>query len=476
MGGRSTAVSGQTVNVFLEAAFWPQDVVAGRARRYALHTDASLRFERGVDPALQGKAVDRATELLLGICGGAAGPLTDVVDQQHLPQPAEIRLRRSQLSRLLGIDIETEVVERILKSLQIDLERQGDGWSARVPRFRFDLRIEHDLIEEVARIFGYDRIPERTDVAELPLGDVTEARVDLELVADTMVARDYREVVTYSFVDPGTDRLLTGRSSELVLSNPISSEMAVMRGSLCTGMLAAAVMNLSRQQERVRLFEIGKSFHGMLDAPVETMQVAGLAIGPALGEQWADKARTVDFFDIKSDIEAVLALSGSPGDFTFSPTDIDSLQPGQAAAIRRHDITVGHVGKLHPAVARQLGLRKDVFLFELDADAVFSAKIAAASPVSRFPSIRRDIAVVVKDEVSAAQLQHAVAQAVPDLIREVRIFDVYKGPGIEAGLKSIALGLILQETSRTLTDQDADFAMQTVVRKLQLDYGAELRE
>ncbi len=476
MGGRSTSVSPQTVNVFLEAAFWPQDVVAGRARRYALHTDASLRFERGVDPALQGKAVDRATELLLGICGGAAGPLTDVVDQQHLPQPAEILLRRSQLSRLLGIDIETEVVERILKSLQIDLERQGDGWSARVPRFRFDLRIEHDLIEEVARIFGYDRIPERTDVAELPLGDVTEARVDLELVADTMVARDYREVVTYSFVDPGTDRLLTGRSSELVLSNPISSEMAVMRGSLCTGMLAAAVMNLSRQQERVRLFEIGKSFHGKLDAPVETMRVAGLAIGPALGEQWADKARTVDFFDIKSDIQAVLALTGSASDFTYSPTDIDSLQPGQAAAIRRHDIAVGYVGKLHPAVAKQLGLRKDVFLFELDADAVFSAKIAVASPVSRFPSIRRDIAVIVKDEVSAAQLQHAVAQALPDLIREVRIFDVYKGPGIEAGLKSIALGLILQETSRTLTDQDADFAMQTVVRKLQLDYGAELRE
>jgi phenylalanyl-tRNA synthetase beta chain len=402
--------------------------------------------------------------------------LTDVVDQLHLPQATEIRLRRSQLARLLGIDIEPGVVEAILASLQIDCERDGAGWSARVPRFRFDLRIEHDLIEEVARIFGYDRIPERTDVAELPLGDVTEARVDLELVADTMVARDYREVVTYSFVEPGIDRLLTGHSSELVLSNPISSEMAVMRSSLCAGMLAASVMNLSRQQERVRLFEIGKSFHGKLYAPIETMRVAGLVIGAALGEQWADKARAVDFFDIKSDIEALLALTGSARDFTFSAAAIESLQPGQSAIVRRHDIRVGYVGKLHPAIAKQLGLRKDVFLFELDADAVFSAKIAAARTVSRFPSIRRDIAVIVKEEVSAAQLQHAVAQAVPDLIREVIIFDVYKGPGIEAGLKSIALGLILQETSRTLTDQDADFAMQKAVRKLQLDYGAELRD
>jgi phenylalanyl-tRNA synthetase beta chain len=226
----------------------------------------------------------------------------------------------------------------------------------------------------------------------------------------------------------------------------------------------------------VRLFEIGKSFHGKLSAPIETTRVAALAVGPALGEQWADTARSVDFFDIKSDIEALLALTGSANDFTFSAAEFESLQPGQSAAIRRHDMPVGYVGKLHPAVAKQLDFRKDVYLFELDADAVFSAKIAAAGTVSRFPSIRRDIAVIVRDEVSAAQLQHAVAQAVPELIREVRIFDVYKGPGIEAGLKSIALGLILQETSRTLTDQDADFAMHKVVRKLQLDYGAELRD
>ncbi|HSD69004.1 MAG TPA: phenylalanine--tRNA ligase subunit beta [Woeseiaceae bacterium] len=476
MGGRTTAVSNQTMNVFLEGAFWPPNVIAGRARRYALHTDASLRFERGVDPMLQGRAVERATELLLEICGGAAGPLTDLIDRQHLPKPVDIRLRRSQISRLLGIDIEAAVVERILESLQINLVAEKDGWRARVPSYRFDLRIEHDLIEEVARIFGYDRIPEETGSARLPIKESTDARVDLELVADTLVARDYREVVTYSFVDTHVDRLLAGHSSDLVLSNPISSEMSVMRGSLCGGMLAAAAMNLSRQQDRVRLFEIGKTFHGTLKSPVEVVRVAGLAVGTALAEQWGDRARAVDFFDIKSDVEALLALTGNAAEFAFSEEENVMLQPGQSAEVRRNRVRVGCVGKLHPVVTKQLGLRRDVFLFELDADAVFSATFGVARPVSRFPSIRRDIAVIVKDEVCAAQLQDAVAEAVPDLIREVKIFDVYKGPGIEAGLKSIALGLILQETSRTLTDQDADIALQKAVRKLQLEYGAELRD
>lgn len=476
MGGRSTAVSGETTNVFLEGAFWPQNVIAGRARRYALHTDASMRFERGVDPMLQGRAVERATQLLLEICGGSAGTLTDLVDRQHLPQPIEIRLRRAQISRLLGIDVEAKTVERILESLHVGVQRDGSDWRASVPSFRFDLRIEHDLIEEIARIFGYDRIPEDTELARSALKELTESRVDNELIADTLVARDYHEVVTYSFVDAHVDRLLAGHSSDLVLSNPISSEMSVMRSSLCAGMLAAAATNLSRQQERIRLFEIGKTFHGTLKSPVETVRVAGLAIGPAQGEQWGNRARMVDFFDIKSDVEALLELTGHAAEFAFSAEEIVALQPGQSAAVLRRQARVGHVGKLHPAVARQLGLRRDVYLFELDADAVFAAKIAVARPVSRFPSIRRDIAVVVKDEVCATQLQQAVAQAVPDLIREVKIFDVYKGPGIEAGLKSIALGLILQETSRTLTDQDADFAMQKAVRKLQLEYGAELRD
>jgi phenylalanyl-tRNA synthetase beta chain len=476
MGGLSTAVSKQTQDVFFEAAFWPQNAIIGRARRYGLHTDASLRFERGVDPAMQARAVERATELLLDIAGGAAGPLVDFQAKQHLPEARPVMLRRTQLDRLLGTVVADAEVERILASLQIDVEVLADGWRTQPPSFRFDLQIEHDLIEEVARIHGYDRIPEQTDTAELPLAPVAETTIDLGLVADTLVARDYREVVTYSFIDADMDRLTTGLGSELALSNPISSEMAVMRGSLWGGMLAAAGTNLARQQDRVRLFEIGKTFHGTLAMPVEKVKVAGLAVGSALGEQWANTFRPVDFFDIKSDAMAILSLTGGAQDLTFTVEYHAALQPGQSATIWRNEVRAGTLGKLHPAIAKQLGLRKDVFLFELDADIAFSAKIALAGPISRFPAIRRDIAVVVRNEVSAEQLRAAVEAAVPGNIREVRIFDVYRGQGIEAGLKSVALGLILQETSRTLTDQDADSAMQLAIQKLQQEFGAELRD
>jgi phenylalanyl-tRNA synthetase beta chain len=476
MGGLSTSVSRATTDVFLEAAFWPQSVIAGRARHYAMHTDASMRFERGVDPALQARAVERATELLLEISGGDAGPLTDFQDEKSLPKITHIDLRRAQLSRLLGTDVAAGEVERILSSLQVGVECSDVGWRTLIPSYRFDLSIENDLIEEIARIYGYDRIPETTEHAALPLGAVTETHTDLELVADTMVARDYREVVTYSFVDAETDRLITGQRSEHVLTNPISSEMAVMRGSLWCGMLAGAAMNLARQQERVRLFEVGKSFHGTRETPLEILRVAALAIGPVVAEQWGSRAAAVDFFDIKSDLCAILQLSRSGSDFTFVAEEHAALQPGQSAGVWRDSKRVGLLGKLHPAIAKALDLRKDVFLFEVDASTAFAATVASAAAISRYPSIRRDIAVVVKEEVSAGEMQNAVASAVPDLIREVKIFDVYRGPGIEAGLKSVALGLILQETSRTLTDADADFATQLVVHKLQQEYGAELRD
>jgi phenylalanyl-tRNA synthetase beta chain len=252
--------------------------------------------------------------------------------------------------------------------------------------------------------------------------------------------------------------------------------MAVMRGSLWSGLLAAAAKNAARQQERIRLFEIGKSFHGTLNEPVEIGRIAAIAIGSALGEQWGIRAATVDFFDIKSDLVALLALTGDADEFRFVAEEHVALQPGQCAGIWRGEQRVGQIGKLHPAIARSLDLRRDVYLFELDAEATFAAKIAMASAISVYPSIRRDIAVLVKDEISAADLQNSVASAVPDLLRQVKIFDVYRGPGIEAGLKSVALGLILQETSRTLNDQDADSAMQLAVRKLQQEFGAKLRD
>jgi len=331
-------------------------------------------------------------------------------------------------------------------------------------------------VEEVARIYGYDRIPEVTAIAEMPLGPVSETVIDLELVADTLVARDYQEVISYSFIDSDSNKVVTGEESELVLSNPISSEMSVMRGSLLPGMLAAAAMNVSRQQERVRIFETGKTYHGKATLPDEVVRVAFLALGSGTGEQWATKAQPVDFYDIKGDLEALISMTGASAEFEFVRCEQAALQPGQAANIERDGVVVGCIGKLHPRVAKAFDLKKDVFVAEIDVDKMFAASVPSVKSISKFPAIRRDIAVVVDNEISVAELVRAVESAVPKLVREVRIFDVYRGQGIEAGRKSVALGLILQETSRTLTDEDADTAMNAAVQKLEQKYAAVLRD
>ena len=476
MGGLSTAVTDKTTDVFFEAAFWPQDFMAGKARNYGMHTDASLRFERGVDPEGQGRAVERATELLLAIAGGKAGPLDVQTAEEHLPKRDPIVLRKTRLSHLLGLDIDDAEVTRILESLKLEVSVTGEGWTVVPPSHRFDMQYEVDLIEEVARIHGYDSIPETTLAAQSPLETVTESKIDMERAAATLIGRDYQEIVTYSFIDPEANRKFTGEESELVLSNPISSELSVMRASLWPGMVAAASANLARQQERVRFFEASRSYHGTLKAHEEVVRLAGLATGPAAPEQWGIKSQNVDFFDVKADVEAVLALTGSVAEIRFVPTEHPALQPGQAAEILRGDTAIGIIGKLHPGLAKDYDLKKPAYVFELDADAALASAAPSIQPVSKFPAIRRDIAVVVDDSISAAELIAAVSEAAPELIRDVRIFDIYKGERIEAGRKSVAIGLILQETSRTLTDEDADTAMAAAIAKLEDQFAAYLRD
>jgi len=476
MGGLSTAVSNKTTDVFFEAAFWPQDFVAGRARSYGLHTDASLRFERGVDPLGQSRAVERATSLLLEISGGEAGPTILTVADEFLPSRETIQLRRTRLEKLLGVEIADETVTDILQRLGLVVATNDEGWSITAPSFRFDIAVEVDLIEEIARIYGYDAIPETTAIAETPLGAVTESQIELEQVAATLVARDYQEIIGYSFVDAKSNSALSGVESDLVLSNPISSEMSVMRSSLFPSMLTAAAANASRQQDRIRLFEFGKSFHGTLADHTEVVRIAALAAGPTLPEQWGAKSQYVDFFDIKSDVSALLRLASDASSIQFIAAEHPALQPGQTANILRNEVVIGTVGKLHPRHAKAFDIKRDVFLFELDAMAALGSAAPEASPVSKYPSIRRDIAVIVDAKISSDELVSAVASAAPDLISTVRIFDIYKGPGIEAGLKSVALGLILQETSRTLTDDDADAAMTAAVCKLEEQFAAKLRD
>ena len=476
MGGLSTAVSDETTDVFFEAAFWPQEFMAGRARNYGMHTDASLRFERGVDPEGQGRAIERATELLLEISGGEPGPLVVESAEEHLPVRETITLRKRRLAHLLGLEIDDAEVVRILTSLQLDVEEIDAGWKVTGPSHRFDMRYEVDLIEEVARIHGYDSIPETTLSAQSPLEAVTESTIDMERAAATLIARDYQEVVTYSFIDADANTRFTGIESPLVLSNPISSDLSVMRASLWPGMVAAASANMARQQDRVRIFEASRSYHGTLDAHYEVVRLAGLVTGPIVPEQWGTKAQSVDFFDIKADIEAILALTGDTENIRFEVAEHPALQPGQAARILRGDVEIGVAGKLHPGIAKDYDLKRAVFLFELDASKALESAAPEAKVISRFPAIRRDIAVVVDDKVSAEELVTAVSSSAPELIQDVRIFDIYRGDRIEAGRKSVAIGLILQETSRTLTDDDADTVMAAAVAKLEDKFAAELRD
>ena len=351
-----------------------------------------------------------------------------------------------------------------------------EGWRVLAPPHRFDIAIEADLIEEIARIHGYDSIPEATAYAQAPLQTVTETEVDFERVANTLVARDYQEVITYSFIDAVANEAFTGTTSELTLSNPISSEMSVMRASLWPGMVAAASANNSRQQDRVRLFEISKSFHGTLADHTEVVRIAGLVSGPVRPEQWASSAENADFFDIKADVEAVLGLAARDERIQFGAVEHPALQPGQSAQIIRDGDVIGVVGKLHPRLAKTYDLKRAVYLFELDASKTLCTSTPSARAISKFPAIRRDIAVIVDDAISAEQLVDAVAASSPELIQDVRIFDIYKGDGIEAGRKSVAIGLILQETSRTLTDDDADVAMAATVKNLQDQFAAVLRD
>ncbi len=475
MGGASTAVSDETVDVLLEGAFFAPAAIAGRARRFGLHTDASMRFERGVDPAGQWRAIEYATRLLTEIAGGTPGPLTERVSESDLPAREPILLRRERLARVLGLSIADRDVTAILERLGIGVAARDTGWMATPPSFRFDLSIEEDLIEEVARVHGYDEIPEIRARGSVALPAVTEHRIERERVRSLMVDRGYQEALTYSFVDPRRQADVLGEPGEILLSNPISSELSVMRTSLLPGLLEALSRNVARQRDRVRLFEIGVCFTGREADVEEVPRLAAVAVGPVLPEQWAEPARSADFFDIKSDLQAALSLGGDTDRLRVESGVHPAMHPGQCAVVSRGDRVLGHVGRIHPALAGKLEMPDHVVLFEVDFQPSFAANVPASSPISRYPFVRRDIAVLVAQDVPVGALTRALASLPGETVKAVRVFDVYRGKGIEAGLKSVALGLILQETSRTLTDDEADAVVHSAVQILEREFGAKLR-
>jgi phenylalanyl-tRNA synthetase beta chain len=477
MGGEKSGIAADTTDVFLEVAWFAPDAIAGRARRYGLLTDASQRFERGVDPAGQERAIERATALLLQICGGQAGPTIVTQHAEQLPMRAGVDLRREYLDRLIGISIPAARVTEILSSLGMRVEATETGWRVTPPSWRFDVSQAADLVEEVARVYGYNEIPQIDATMPQRPGTVSEGRVEAARAAAVLVDRGWHEAITYTFVEPALQRRLFPDEPSLPLANPISADLAEMRVSLWPGLVKAVQDNARRQQDRVQLFEYGSKFLPQSAGNTEEVScVSGIAWGLAWPEQWGEGKRKIDFYDVKADVESLLAASGAADEFRFVASRLACLHPGRTARIFRGDTPCGWLGELHPELARALELSPAPYVFELETAVALAARLPAAEEPSRFPAVRRDLAVVVKESVTFSELRRSVTVAASSLLREFKVFDVYRGPGIETGTKSVAFGLILQDKSRTLTDVDADTVMQAVAARLRADLEAQIRE
>jgi len=485
MGGAATAVSDDTRNIFLESAFFTPVNLAGKARSYGLHTDSSHRFERGVSFELQVDAIERATALLLEIVGGEAGPVTEITSKSTLPNRVPVKLRLERLSRVLGVNFEPLFVETSLLNLGMNFETTCDGWEVTPPAARFDIEIEEDLIEEMARIYGYDNIPRTRSASIIKMSADEEAVVGLNLVKQTLVDRGFFEAITYSFIDPQLQKLVDPESEAIALANPISADMGVMRTNLWGGLLDTLQYNLNRQQNRLCLFECGLKFLRQDNEIKQKLVVAGVLNGDVYPEQWAVTNRKVDFFDTKGHVEALLGLTGSKLEFTFKVDSHPALHPGQSAVIYygkndKNQQHVGWVGALHPELNKKLDLPSSTFVFELNADIFEAGSIPAFKSVSKYPAIRRDLAIIVEQNISAQTVMDTIHASCIDsgtnIMQDLELFDVYEGEGIDSGRKSLGLGLTLQHLSRTLTDTDVDSEIQNVISELNDKLGATLRD
>ncbi|MDF0536014.1 phenylalanine--tRNA ligase subunit beta [Shewanella yunxiaonensis] len=478
-GGEHSGVSAETQDIVLECAFFAPLAIMGKARNLGLHTDASHRFERGVDPQLQHKVMDRATRLILDICGGEAGVIVEAKSEEYLPQPVEITLRRSKLDKLLGHHVPDNDVAEILARLGFVVKTIESGWQVTTATYRFDMAIEEDLIEEVARIYGYNSIPNEAPLARLNMTRHSEANVKLAKVRDLLTARSFQEAITYSFVDPKLQQLVHPQQQALVLPNPISSEMSAMRLSLFTGLLGAVGYNQARQQGRVRLFETGLRFIPDDSAEMGVQQQAVLAAviaGPQSDEHWTIESKSVDFFDLKGDLEALIGLTASEAEFSFRSASHSALHPGQCAEILRNNQVVGVIGAVHPALEKPFGLNGKTIVFELQLDALLQGAVPQAKAISKYPANRRDIAVVVDEAVIAENILSTIKKVGGNQLVGLNLFDVYRGKGVEPGKKSLAIALTLQDNARTLEEKEIAATVESVVSVLKSEFNASLRD
>lgn len=477
MGGWDTRVTDDTTAVFLEAAHFAPAAIMGRGRKLGLHTDAGHRFERGVDPALPRTAIEYATGLVLDLAGGTPAPVTEAVNAADLPVAAVITLRRARIQRVLGIQIADADVERILRALGMDVVAAGEGWQVTAPSRRFDIAIEEDLIEELARIHGYEQIPTTLPGGAARVAMPSETRLDELSTRRQLVARDLQETINYAFVDAA---LLGGWQLDqnvVALANPLSAELAVMRPALLPGLVATLGRNAARQQGRVRLFELGRVFHPQAGddrpAPIETTRVAVAVCGEADPQQWGLATRKVDFHDLKGDLESLAAASGAA--LTFVPSTRPYGHPARSAEVLRDGQTIGWIGQIHPRLAQAMDIDVDVYAFELDLAPLAARELPRASELSRFPSVRRDLAFLVPEGAAWADLEATLRRAAGPMLRQVTLFDRYVGQGVEPGFKSLAMGLILQDKSRTLTDRDVDAVVTEAVAAMEREHHARIR-
>lgn len=468
MGGDETSVNDFTVNVFLESAFFSPSVIAGKARRLGFSSDSAYRFERGVDFANTRRALERATGLILEICGGEAGPITEVVSQ--LPQRISVPMRMERLAAVLGISLDETLVAKLFAQLGFEYQLSAGVFEVTPPSYRFDISIEEDLIEEVARLHGYDNIPALPPHADLRMLPAPEVKLNHSWLRDLLVARDYQEIVTYSFVNESWERDLLGNADPIPLKNPIASDMSAMRSGLWGGLLDTLVYNLNRKQERVRLFEIGAAYFRDGQGYKELTRISGLAYGAFAPEQWAQAARDADFFDVKADVDALTQNRAE-----YAPAQHPALHPGQTARVMLDGKAIGWLGKLHPKWQQQYDLPRGAILFELDAEPLLNRTLPQYQELPKSPPVRRDIAVIVDENVQVQAILDTVRNAKIPLLNDVALFDLYKGKGIPESKKSLAFLVLMQDTQKTLTDSEADEVVAKVLDLMVCQHGAELR-
>ncbi|MEA1888851.1 MAG: phenylalanine--tRNA ligase subunit beta [Pseudomonadota bacterium] len=475
MGGAASAVSDQTQDIFLESAFFTPEVIAVTTRDRGIHTDSSHRFERGVDFELQREALERASVLLTEIAGGECGPVIEKSISSKMPRKEPITLRNKRLNAVLGTKISTKKMVSSLRRLAMQIKGKADTVKVIAPSYRFDINIEADLIEEVARVTGFENIPETAPVAHLQISAEEEKTLPLRRLQSCLIDRDYQEVITYSFIDHAMHALFAPASRAVVLENPIASDMSVMRGSLWPGLIKTMQYNVNRQISDLKLFETGRTFIPKGKALLQHRYIAGLLTGSANSRSWADKSRDVDFFDLKGDVEALIALTGRQADFVFSPVTHPVLQPGQSAQIKEGKKVVGLLGRLHPAIESSLGLDQAVYLYEFRLDSLLYSRIPVFHEFSRFPAVQRDIALVIDVKISSSDVIQSIKCHAGDLLVKLELFDQYQGEHIDFGKKSLAFTLTLQQSSRTLTDSETENLMKGVIRGVQADLDAQLR-